>query len=190
MKHNREFNIAYVGLKPGMHQFSYLIEDSFFEDIVDIDFTDTSIKVLLNLDKKTNLMVLDFVLDGMVQLPCDRCNEPLDLRIFDEYKLYVKLVDGEISDAQESEDADIVYFPRSESLMSIKDWLYEYIILSMPIQRVHGEDDNGNSLCNPAVIALLDQHQQQILETKQQSETNTALADQLNKLKIKKDAKS
>ena len=30
MKHNREFEIAFVGLKPGEHTYDYTIADSFF----------------------------------------------------------------------------------------------------------------------------------------------------------------
>ncbi len=190
MKQGREFDIAHVGLKPGVHNFSYKIEDSFFEEYADIDFYNTSIQINLSVDKKTNLIILKFYLDGKVELLCDRCNDPMELRIFDEYQLFVKFVEGEIPEAQETEDADVVYYPRNENFLSIKEWIYEYIILSMPIQRVHENDENEESTCNPEVLALLALHELQIKETQKEEKTNNALTEQLNKIKIKKDAKS
>ncbi|MEJ7680103.1 MAG: hypothetical protein WKG06_20035 [Segetibacter sp.] len=38
MSHRREYEIAFVGLKPGEHNFSYEITDKFFEPFQQQDF--------------------------------------------------------------------------------------------------------------------------------------------------------
>ena len=38
MSHRREFEIAFVGLKPGVHEYDYEIDDRFFEAFQQQDF--------------------------------------------------------------------------------------------------------------------------------------------------------
>ncbi len=56
----RNFDIAFVGLKPGIHEFEYDINDKFFEDYQEQDFRDCIAKVKLTLDKKIGFMLLKF----------------------------------------------------------------------------------------------------------------------------------
>ena len=59
MKHNREFEIAFVGLKPGEHTYDYTIADSFFETFEKPEFWNANIDVKLVLDKKANALLLN-----------------------------------------------------------------------------------------------------------------------------------
>ena len=73
MKNSREFNIAFVGLKPGLHEYNYTVEDSFFENFEKTEFTNTKVDVKLTFDKKQGIFLLHFDINGKVTLPCDRC---------------------------------------------------------------------------------------------------------------------
>ena len=55
MSHRREFEIAFVGLKPGIHEFNYEISDKFFETFQQQDFRNCKAHVKLGLDKKKAL---------------------------------------------------------------------------------------------------------------------------------------
>jgi uncharacterized metal-binding protein YceD (DUF177 family) len=50
----------------------------------------------------------------------------------------------------------VAYIGRSESILDFSSWIFEFITLCLPIQRVHGEDENGKSYCNPTVIEFLE----------------------------------
>ena len=52
MSFRREYEIAFVGLKPGVHEFNYEIDDTFFEDFQEQDFKNTKANIKLLLDKK------------------------------------------------------------------------------------------------------------------------------------------
>ena len=52
MGHRRDFEIAFVGLKPGVHEFNYTITDKFFVDFQQQDFRNCLANVKLVLDKK------------------------------------------------------------------------------------------------------------------------------------------
>ncbi|MBK7589155.1 MAG: hypothetical protein IPI22_12930 [Bacteroidetes bacterium] len=36
-------------------------------------------------------------------------------------------------------------------------WIYEFIILSVPIQHIHPDDEQGKSTCNKQALAILNQ---------------------------------
>jgi uncharacterized metal-binding protein YceD (DUF177 family) len=154
MKHNREFEIAWQGLKPGVHTFQYEIGDRFMKDReVEVDFHDLDARITLNFDKKTNFFLLHFDIDGQATVPCDRCGDEFQLRLWDEFDLLIKL-SGE--NAEEiDEESDVVFIPRSETVIDISNWLYEFVMLSIPLQRVHPEKEDGTPTCNPQALDLL-----------------------------------
>lgn len=156
MKHNREFEIAWQGLKPGVHTFQYEIGDSFMKDReAETDFSDLDAKVKVSFDKKTNFFMLHVDIDGSVTVPCDRCGDDFKLALWDEFDLLIKLA-GEDAD-EIDEESDVVFIPRSETVIDLSNWLYEFIMLSIPLQRIHPDKPDGTSGCNPQVLKLLNQ---------------------------------
>jgi uncharacterized metal-binding protein YceD (DUF177 family) len=157
MKHNREFEIAWQGLKPGVHEFQFDLNDKFIEDKggTEREFTDLDAQVTLKFDKKTNFFLCHFDIDGSVTVPCDRCGDEYKLRLWDEFDLVIKLAS---EDAEEmDDDADVAFIPRSETVIDISNWLYEFVMLSIPLQHVHPDKADGTPGCNPEALKLLDQ---------------------------------
>ena len=68
MSHRRAFDIAFVGLKPGEHQFDYQIDDKFFEEFQQQDFEHCNATVKLTFDKKIGFMLCKFDIDGKVDV--------------------------------------------------------------------------------------------------------------------------
>ena len=97
MGHNRTFEIPFVGLTAGEHEFEYRIEDQFFLDFGPQDFSNCQTKVKLHLDKHSGFMQLHFDIDGTIDTLCDRCGNPLSVQLWDEFNLIVKLVDDGVS---------------------------------------------------------------------------------------------
>ncbi|HEY1871160.1 MAG TPA: DUF177 domain-containing protein, partial [Chitinophagaceae bacterium] len=60
MSYRREYEIAFVGLKPGIHEFDYEIGDKFFVEFQQQDFRNCKAHVKLFLDKKNGFMLLKF----------------------------------------------------------------------------------------------------------------------------------
>ncbi len=154
MKNNREYEIAWQGLKPGIHTFQYDLDDSFMRDRQnDTDFKALDAHIKVRFDKKTNFFLLHFDVDGSVTVPCDRCGDEFTLRLWDEFDLLIKLA-GEDADNIE-DDADAVFIPRSETVIDISSWLYEFVMLSIPLQKVHPDKQDGSSGCNTDALKLL-----------------------------------
>ena len=155
MSQRREYEIAFVGLKPGEHEYNYEITDKFFEPFQQQDFTNVKAKIKLRLDKKTGFMLLKFDVDGTAEVICDRCGNNLTLQLWDEFSIVVKLVENPEEMNGQEEDPDVYYLGRNESHLSVEDWIYEFINLSIPMQKMCKEDEIGGPQCNNEVLEKL-----------------------------------
>jgi len=155
MNSRREFELAFVGLKPGIHAYDYKITDRFFEAYQQQDFTHCDAEVKLFLEKNLGFMLLRFEVTGTVNVFCDRCGNPLPLELWDEFQVIVKLVEDPEIMNQEEEDPDVYYISKGESHLHISDWIYEFINLSIPMQRMCKVEDIGGPYCNKEVLEML-----------------------------------
>ena len=166
MKYRREFEIPYIGLKEGITELSFEIGEPFFEmlEIEDhsADFESVNATVDLKIDKHPNFFDMTFSVNGDAVVPCDRCGDTFPLTLWDEFKLIVKLVDQvpEEDNFDMEDEADIVFWPKSEPIIDVSEWIYEFILLSLPIQKIHPDDAEGNSTCNKDSLALLQMMQE------------------------------
>lgn len=155
MKNRRDFEIPHVGLKEGIHHFQFDVDDKFLEmfNHDHSEFENLQAVVKLSFDKKNSFFLLNFDIDGKIDVACDRCGDPFELRLWDEFKLVVKLLgDG---DAEKEDEDDVVFIPRSESILDVAEWVYEFIMLSIPIQHIHPDKEDGSDGCNPEALKLL-----------------------------------
>lgn len=155
MASKRTFEIAFVGLKPGVHEFNYVVDDKFFAEKGSPDFTNCQANIKLQLDKKSGFMLLKFEIVGKADSNCDRCGNPLSVDIWDEFNMLIKLVENPEEMNDQEEDPDVFYISRTESHIDVADWIYEFVLLSFPTQKTCGEDEEGNSKCNKEVLEKL-----------------------------------
>lgn len=155
MSQRREFEIAFVGLKPGVHEFEYRIEDKFFSAYGPQDFSNCMAQVKLSLDKKNGFMQLRFDVDGKADVVCDRCGNTLPMQLWDEFNVIVKIVDEPDVMNEQEEDPDVYYISRGESHLHLADWIYEFINLSIPMQKMCSPEEMGGPKCNKEVLEKL-----------------------------------
>jgi uncharacterized metal-binding protein YceD (DUF177 family) len=155
MGYRREFEIAFVGLKPGIHKYEYEITDKFFEVFQHQDFFNCKATVKLTIDKKAGFMLLKFEMGGSLEVTCDRCNNNLPLELWDEFNITVKIAEEpELMNSQE-EDPDVYYISSSEGHFDIANWIYEFINLSIPMQRSCSFEKMDGPYCNRAALDVL-----------------------------------
>jgi len=150
MNYLNHFIIPFSGLKVGNHSFTFEIEDKFFEHFEYSEIRKGHLHVDCLLEKQQRMMVLYFDIAGRVCVPCDRCAEEFDLPIEGKQKLIVKFG---LDHTEEAED--ILVITDKEHELDVSQFLYEYIHLLLPIKKVHGTDEVGNSLCDPEVIRFI-----------------------------------
>lgn len=135
----KEYLIPFSGLKIGKHQFDYQLDNTFFKNFDYDEFNDTSIKVSVVLEKKSTMLELDFKHKGTVNVPCDVSGEEFDLPIKGKFKLLVKFGD-EFND----ENEELLILPHGEFQFSVAQYIYETIVLSVPLRRVHPGIKDGS----------------------------------------------
>ena len=139
MNRTKEFLIPFVGLKLGKHHFEYQINNTFFENFDYDEFQNSDIKVAVVLDKKSNMLELEFKHKGTVNVPCDLTGEDFDLPIKGKMKLIVRFGEEFNSDNEE-----LLILPFGEFEIDIIQYIYEMIALSVPLKRVHPGVKDGS----------------------------------------------
>jgi uncharacterized metal-binding protein YceD (DUF177 family) len=152
MPGRRDYIIQFAGLGLGKHDYEFEVKDEFFDDLDYSEIKQGSVAVKLELLKQSQMMVLEFNIGGTVKAECDLCTGEFDLGIDGQYRLIVKVGGHETGD----EDDDIITIAANEHELDISQYIYEYIILSLPIKRVHPADDKGNSTCDKEVLKKLE----------------------------------
>ncbi|HXR83990.1 MAG TPA: DUF177 domain-containing protein [Hanamia sp.] len=160
MGNSREYDIAFVGLKPGIHEFTYQVTDKFFANYKETDsaalgFSNCDATVKVTLEKNTSFMLLKFEVGGSVSVICDRCGNTLPIDLWDEFNVVVKQVENPEEMNRDEEDADVFYISRTESHIHLAGWIYEFVLLSIPNQRMCSEEEMGGQQCNKEILAML-----------------------------------
>ena len=146
------YNIPLSGLKEGRHIIDFEIGKEFFELFDESEVKEGSLLANIELDKRSSHFDLAIRISGSVSISCDRCLEmflqPLDC----ENRLLVKF-----GKKVEASDPDIIILHAEEHEIDIKQHLYEFIHLALPIKRVHPNDASGNSTCDPVMLEKLNE---------------------------------
>lgn len=138
MKPLKEFTIPFIGLKIGTHHYDYKIEKAFFEYFEYEDFNDAHVNVDVSLLKNTTLLELNFKISGTVNINCDITNEPFDQNIENEFDLVVNF-----GEEYNDENIDILILPHGAYEINIQQYIYELIVLAVPIKRIHPGVEDG-----------------------------------------------
>ncbi|MFI0429650.1 YceD family protein [Mariniflexile sp. HMF6888] len=175
MKPLKEFTIPFVGLKIGKHHFEYKIEKTFFEYFEYEEFNDVNVNVDLVLDKKTTLLELNFKISGFVNVNCDLTNEPFDQPIKNEFDLVVKF-----GDEYNDEFVDILIVPHGTYEINIQQYIYELIVLSVPLKRIHPGVKDGT--LDSDILKKLEELSPKLKEEKETEEETDPRWNTLKKL--------
>jgi len=132
MKKMKAYSISFSGLKIGKHHFEYQIDNSFFKDLDYQEFNGVNLNVALEFEKKSTLMELAFHAEGAVNVNCDLSNEPFDHPLNADLKLVVKFGETFNDDHEE-----ILILPHGEHELNVAQYIYEMVVLAMPLKKVH-----------------------------------------------------
>ena len=150
MGYLKQFVVPFSGLKVGNYTFTFEIDDRFFEHFEYSEISQGRIHVDVVLERQPRMMVFSFLIAGHVFIPCDRCGEMFSQPVDGEETLIVKY-----GPEHEEESEDILVIKEDEHELDLSQYIYEYIHLLLPMRKVHGTDENGNSLCNPDITSRI-----------------------------------
>lgn len=169
---SRTYTIPISGLKEGRHTIDFEIDNKFFEKIEESEVKEGSLAVNIVMDKRSTHLDLAIRITGNVRICCDRCLEMFFYPIDSENRLLVKFGKND-----EDIDPDILYLPFGENELDLQQHLYEFILLALPIRRIHPNDSEGDSTCDPSMLKKLDE-----LKVQDEESDNDPRWDELKKL--------
>lgn len=166
MKQLNDFLIPFSGLKLGKHQFEYQINKAFFDSFDYDDFENATIKVSVLFEKKNTMLELNIRHSGTVCVPCDLTNERFDLPIKGKGKLLVQF-----GEAYNDDNDELLILPHGEHQMNISQFIYEMIVLSIPLRRVHPGVKDG-TLITESLQKLNELRVEEVREEKNKAAEN------------------
>ena len=132
MKSLQEYIIPLKGMKSGMHEHMFFIDGTFFAHFPEAMLDACDLEVMVKMDKRPNMVLMQFEIGGYIVTQCDRCTAEIKLPISGSYPLIAKFGESE-EDFEEEEDVITVH-PDSPNV-NVSKQLYDYISLSIPMIR-------------------------------------------------------
>ena len=142
------FEIPFVGLKIGVHEFEFDIDNTFFESLPYSLIEKGSLKAWLTLEKKETMLIASFDIDGTVEMECSRCNEPMDVEVYGDMEIIYKFGHEEV------EDENLIVISPDSYEIDVTQPIYELIVVSLPSRPVHEEGE-----CDEEMVKLIEKFQ-------------------------------
>ena len=144
------YTLELSGFKEGRHTIDFEIDNKFFESIEESEIKEGSLSANIELEKRSSHIDLNIRISGQVKVCCDRCLELFFYPVECENRLLIKL-----GKKIEDSDPDIISLSSDEHELDLQQHIYEDICLALPIRRVHPDDINGKSTCDPIMLKKL-----------------------------------
>lgn len=141
------YNIILKDLADTVQVYEYELNDEYFQKIDSPEVSRGNVKAKVSVRRKLSTFELTFKLEGIVRIPCDRCLDDMDQNIRHEEMIEVKF------GRSYSEENDIVVVPEEEGSINIAWFMYEFIVLNIPIKHVHAPGE-----CNKTIVNKLKKH--------------------------------
>lgn len=142
------YKIDLRNLAPGVHTLTYKLDNTFFVNIDGDEVQKGKVNVELTLKRTSVAFEMDFQLNGMVMVPCDRCLDDMDIPVETQNRLVVKFG---TEYAEESDE--VVVIPEDEGAINLAWFLYEFVALAVPMKHVHAPGK-----CNKSMTSKLKKH--------------------------------
>ncbi len=149
---SNKIEIKYSGLKLGNHQFYYTLDNIFFEEFQNEEILGADIKLKVEIEKHDKMLEVSVDWDGYLVMPCDICCEDLKVKAKGTQLVVVKINDFIVED----DDDEIINVLSSDYKVDITNFVYDSIILSIPLRKVHGEAGEGE--CDKDIIEIIEKY--------------------------------
>lgn len=143
-----QYKVELSQLKDGHHEQDFVCDTEFFRNMENTEVISADVKVHLDIEVKHEAYDCTFTFKGKLEIPCDRCLDPMDHDVDTCYHIVVKY--GETY----NDDADnVLIIPERDRYLNVAYMLYDSIMLTIPMRHVHPQGK-----CNRAMAAVLHKH--------------------------------
>ena len=133
-----------AGAEKSLH---YVLDNTFFAALDDCSLSEGNVEVHVNIRETEGVYETVFQLQGQIVVSCDRCLDDMYQPIKTSGTLKIRL--GSCHD----ETDDYIIIPQEEGVVDLAWYMYEFIVLAIPIKHVHPDGE-----CNPQMLHYLTEH--------------------------------
>ncbi len=170
MKELDNYRISLKGLRPGINNFTFELGPTFFRLFEQQLIREAFVQVDLEVDRRSEMLVVNFSHQGYMITPCDRCLEAIKLPLRGKNRLLIKF---EVVDSEE--DAEVVFLKADSDFFNPARFIYEFVALSIPMVRTYDCTQDPEAPCNEEVLKHL---------KPQEEPKESPIWDELKKLKL------
>lgn len=170
MKELDNYRISLKGLRPGINIFTFELGPTFFQYFEQQLIRQAFVQVDLEVDKRSEMLVVNFSHQGYMITPCDRCLETIKLPLQGNRRLLIKfgVVDS-------GEDPEVIFLKADSDFFNPARFIYEFIALSIPMVRTYDCTQDPEAPCNEEVLKRL---------KPEEGPKESPIWDELKKLKL------
>lgn len=153
LKQIKKYNITLLGKENEEKKFEFNIDDSFFQLQEDALVEKGDLIADVSITAKVGYHELNIAINGSISVPCDRCLDLVEFAIDANQSFIIKIGEENIS-----EDENIIFVSEKASVINVAEYIYEIVCLNLPYRILHGEDSEGNTLCNEDMLSKIDEY--------------------------------
>jgi uncharacterized metal-binding protein YceD (DUF177 family) len=171
MKEERLYNIDIFSLRNGKHDFAYEIDERFFAAMQDSLVEKGTLKVIVELQKSDNMIVMQFDIKGEITLLCDRSLEEFQFPIDAQNRLVFKFGESfkEVSD-------ELIVLATGTATINLFQYIYEFIAVQVPFKKLHPKFELDDSEDDVLVYGEVHDYFDDEEETEDEAEENDSTA--------------
>ena len=128
MDKHKSYDIEFMRLGDGQHEFSFDIDGAFYKPFPQDRIEGGQLKCHVTMIKEEALLQFQFETEGSVNTMCDRCLNSIIYPIESFETLIVTL-----GSAHQEQDVDVIEIPATEHKINVAQYIYEYILTAMPM---------------------------------------------------------
>ena len=156
----------------GAYKYEFEIAEQFFKDL-DQDIVSTGkFSVKIDLEKRSEVIVIDIEHRGHIDTACDRCSEQIELPVNDVGQIVIKFVE------EMKMDDEVTYLMKGTEKLDLAPFIFEVISLSLPLVKRYDCERDKKAPCNMKVLEILQGNQ------RVQDEQISPIWDELKKLNL------
>ena len=141
------YQIDLKNLSSDSCEYTYSLDDAFFAGLSASEIQKGNLNVSLEVKKIQKAFKLCFHIEGFVFVPCDRCLQDLRQDVNVDEEINVRF------GAVPSEDDDLIVVSEEEGIIDVACLIYEFIVLQLPMVRMHAEGE-----CDESMMETLSKH--------------------------------
>lgn len=143
-----KYNIDLKSVQADSAKYEFVLDNLYFANIDGPEVQKGKVNVELSVKRSLHAFELDFQINGVVFVPCDRCLDDVELSVTSSDKLLVKF------GREYAEEGDnLIIIPEEEGVINVAWFMYEFISLAIPMKHVHAPGK-----CNKAMTSKLSKH--------------------------------